>query len=75
MAHISTQPSAGFSILRPFVAFGHGFMAWMERIAVANSRIDEIRHLQSLSDAELAKRGINDREEIVYHVFADRIGI
>jgi hypothetical protein len=50
-------------------------MAWMERIAVANSRIDEIRHLQSLSDAELAKRGINDREEIVYHVFADRIGI
>ncbi len=74
MAHISTQPSAGFSILRPFVAFGHGFMAWMERVAVANSRIDEIRKLQALSDAELAERGI-ERERIVYHVFADRIGI
>jgi len=74
MAHISTQPSAGFSILRPIVAFGHGFVAWMERIAEANSRIDEIRHLQSLSDEELAKRGL-DRDSIVYHVFADRIGI
>lgn len=74
MAHVSTQPHAGFSILRPFVAFGHGFLAWMERIAVANSRIDEIRHLQAMSDEELAKRGI-DREQIVYHVFADRIGI
>ncbi|TDK43816.1 hypothetical protein [Antarcticimicrobium luteum] len=74
MAHISTQPSAGFSILRPFVAFGHGFMAWMERVAVANSRIDEIRRLQSLSDEDLAKRGI-DRDHIVYYVFADRIGI
>ena len=75
MAHISTQPNAGSSILRPFVAFGHGFMTWMERIAIANSRIEEIRHLQSLSDEELAKRGIDDREQIVYHVFADRIGI
>lgn len=74
MAHISTQPSAGFSILRPFVALGHGIMAWMERVAEANSRIDEIRHLQSLSDEDLADRGI-ERDRIVYHVFADRIGI
>lgn len=75
MAHISTQPHAGSSILRPFVTFGHRFVVWMERIAHANSRIDEIRHLQSLSDEELAERGITDREDIVYHVFADRIGI
>ena len=74
MAHISTQPTNGFSILRSLTAIGHGLMAWMERIAIANSRIDEIHHLQSLSDEELAKRGI-ERERIVYHVFADRIGI
>jgi hypothetical protein len=74
MAHISTQPTAGFSILRPLVAMGHGFLAWMERVAEANSRIDEIRHLQSLSDEELAERGI-ERDRIVYHVFSDRIGI
>ena len=74
MAHISTQPADGFSVLRPFVAFGHGFLAWMERVAEANSRIDEIRHLQSMSDAQLAERGIA-RDRIVYHVFADRIGI
>jgi len=74
MAHISTQPTAGFSILRPLSAIGHGLMAWMERIAVAISRLEEINHLQSLSDEELAERGI-ERERIVYHVFADRIGI
>lgn len=74
MAHISSHPVSGFSLTRPFVAFGHAVLAWMERVAEANSRLPEIRHLQSLSDAELAKRGI-ERDRIVYHVFADRIGI
>ncbi|MGE4325393.1 MAG: hypothetical protein AB7E21_14825 [Pseudodonghicola sp.] len=74
MAHTTSQPSAGFSISRPFVAFGHGLWAWMERIAEANSRQDQIKYLQSLSDAELAQRGIK-RDRIVYHVFADRIAI
>ncbi len=74
MAHITTHSHAGFSILRPFVAFGHGVVNWMERIAVANSRIDQIQSLQALSDEELAKRGI-ERDKIVYHVFADRMGI
>ncbi|MDX2484365.1 MAG: hypothetical protein QNK42_11975 [Pseudodonghicola sp.] len=73
MAHITTHSNAGISILRPFVAFGHGLMNWMERIAVANSRIDQIQSLQALSDEELAKRGI-ERDKIVHHVFADRIG-
>ncbi|MGD9861628.1 MAG: hypothetical protein AB7S99_00295 [Pseudodonghicola sp.] len=74
MAHTTSQPSAVFSITRPFVAFGHALGSWIERIAEANSRQDEIQYLQSLSDEELAKRGIK-RDRIVYHVFADRIGI
>lgn len=74
MAHTTSQPSAGFSLSRPFVAIAHGLGAWIERVAEANSRQDEIQYLQSLSDDELSKRGIK-RDRIVYHVFADRIGI
>lgn len=74
MAHTTSQPSAGFSFTRPIVAFAHAFGAWIERIAEANSRQDEIKQLQSLSDEELARRGIR-RDRIVYYVFADRIGI
>ncbi|MDK3018963.1 hypothetical protein [Pseudodonghicola flavimaris] len=74
MAHTTTQPSVGFSIARPFVAFAHHFGAWIERIAEANSRQDQIKYLQALNDEQLAKLGIK-RERIVYHVFADRFGV
>ncbi|GHG92512.1 hypothetical protein [Pseudodonghicola xiamenensis] len=72
MAHTTSQPSAGFSFTRPIVALGHGIWAWMERVAEANSRQDQVKFLQSLSDKELAARGIR-RDRIVEHVFADRL--
>ena len=39
-------------------------------IAETNSRVKEVEHLNHLTDAELAKRGIK-REDIVRHVFRD----
>lgn len=39
----------------------------------AEARFDEIRALQALSDADLARRGI-PRDGIVRHVYADMLG-
>ncbi|SFE85058.1 DUF1127 domain-containing protein [Roseivivax sediminis] len=39
-------------------------------IAEANHRVKRVQHLNALSDAELAKRGIR-REDIARHVFGD----
>lgn len=70
MAHISVNAPAHHSILHfvtaPFRVIGNAMIALGE----ANSRSSEMRILLSLSDDELAKRGIK-REEIVHHVFKD----
>jgi len=36
----------------------------------AQSRVDQIRRLQALSDEQLAERGL-DRDQIVHHVYKD----
>ena len=54
---------------RLFANIGQGFNAYLE----ARSRSGEIEFLNSLSDAELAERGIS-RDRIVHHVFRDRLG-
>ncbi|MCV2878650.1 hypothetical protein OE699_07275 [Sedimentimonas flavescens] len=57
---------AGF--LRPaFAALGAALVSYMER----NTRLDEIRRLEVLSDSELAARGIA-RDRIAHHVFRDK---
>jgi hypothetical protein len=43
---------------------------FFETAAASNRRVRQVQYLQSLSDAELAKRGIK-REEIVHRVFSD----
>ena len=45
--------------------------AALARSMERQSRLDEVRRLEALSDAELAARGIR-REAIVPHVFRDR---
>lgn len=47
-------------------ALARGFMSISEN----NARVRQMEHLQSLSDAALAKRGLR-REDIVRHVFRD----
>jgi uncharacterized protein YjiS (DUF1127 family) len=49
-----------------FTSLGQGFNAYLER----RSRSEEIRRLDSMSDAELAAMGIS-RDRIPHHVFRD----
>ncbi len=66
-----TAPVSILSILSaPFVALGNALIAMAE----ASSRTEEIQLLQSLTDEELAARGLK-RDDIVRHVFADKMGI
>ncbi|MEN9061681.1 DUF1127 domain-containing protein [Ponticoccus litoralis] len=53
-----------------FARIGNRIMNALVMVAEANGRVKQIEHLQSMSDAELARRGIK-RDEIVYHVFRD----
>ncbi len=66
-----TAPVSILSILSaPFVALGNALIAMGE----ASSRTEEVQLLQSLTDEELAARGLK-RDEIVRHVFADKMGM
>ena len=51
-------------------ALGNG----LERLAEAHSRRDQIERLSALSDAQLQALGLR-RDQIVAHVFRDRIGL
>jgi hypothetical protein len=62
--------SLGARLAAPFVAFGRILM----KIAEANSRFEQVQRLQSLSDEDLAARGLT-RDGIVRHVFRDRMYI
>lgn len=48
--------------------------AAIERLAEARSRRDQIERLSALSDAQLKALGLR-RDQIVAHVFRDRIGL
>jgi hypothetical protein len=50
--------------------FFAALFGWMVRVGETDRRVRQVEYLRSLSDAELAARGL-DRENIVRHVFAD----
>lgn len=68
MALTDTSSAAPFSLFKllaaPFRAIESGMISIME----SNSRIQQVDRLQSMSDAQLAARGIK-RDEIVQYVF------
>lgn len=74
MATTTTAPSTvngAFSLLAaPFVAIGN----WMIRLAESNTQVRKAQFLYSLSDEDLAKRGLK-REDIVTHVFGNFHGV
>ncbi|GAA6208603.1 hypothetical protein NBRC116601_18960 [Cognatishimia sp. WU-CL00825] len=74
MATTTLNHSASQSILRtlaaPFIAIGNTLIA----IGEASSRSKQVEFLNSLSDSQLADRGMT-RETIVRHVFSDKMGI
>ena len=70
MAYTALHIGAGSALLHtlaaPFVALGNALI----RLGESNSRMKQVEFLQSLSDAERAKRGIS-RDEIAHYVFKD----
>jgi uncharacterized protein YjiS (DUF1127 family) len=70
MALTSVHPTVSFPVLatvgRFFAAIGNGLVSMGEN----SSRYRQVEALQALSDAELAKRGI-ERQNIVRVVYAD----
>ncbi len=70
MAYISTNNHGavtGTALRDFFFGLANGFNAYLERRA----RTDEMRNLNQLSDAELARMGLT-RDQIPFHVFRDR---
>ncbi|WP_121061535.1 DUF1127 domain-containing protein [Chachezhania antarctica] len=69
MAHITANVPAGRNVQnafsRFFSAIGNGLVVMAEN----NSKMKQIRALEALSDADLAKRGIK-REDIARHVLS-----
>lgn len=70
MAQTATHFFDGKAILRalaaPFNALGNGMIVMAE----ANSRVRQADFLHTLSDAELAERGLR-RDDIARHVFGN----
>jgi len=62
---IHTRPLVA-AIAAPFRAFGRFLIVMAEN----NGRVKEVQYLSSLSDAQLAARGLK-REDIARHVFHD----
>ncbi len=72
MAYASTQNTRTRS--NPLKAIWNALILAMETTCEVNGRTKRINALMSLSDAELARKGLR-REDVVRHVFADRLYI
>lgn len=68
MALISDVPHQSNLIVRAATAFWTGLV----RLGEAGARTKEIEYYKSMSDQELAERGLQ-RSDIVMHVFRDRV--
>lgn len=73
---MATQTISGHAAPNSILTLATGFLSALTRAFAmaknAEARFGEIRSLQALSDAELARRGIA-RENIVRHVYADML--
>lgn len=67
MANATATAQSNFSLLAPFRAVGR----FMIRVGEAGARVKRIEYLNSLTDTQLAERGLK-REDIVREVFHDR---
>ncbi len=72
MADTTHQTQTGFSLSGTIAAVGSSIYSALIRMGEAQSRIQHVKHLQSLSDEELEKLGLK-RDRIVHRVFADSI--
>ncbi len=72
MADTTHHTQTGFSLSGAIAAVGSSIYSALIRMGEAQSRIQHLKHLQSLSDEELEKLGLK-RDRIVHRVFADSI--
>jgi len=73
MANAAVENSFVSPIARTLTAPFAAIWSGMAHLAETNSYLREVEYLQSLSDAQLAQRGLT-REDIVRHVFGPRLG-
>ena len=69
----TAQPTALDIVAGKLQRIGSAILAAFDMYAEAVSRKNEISFLNSLTDEELAARGLT-RDRIVHHVFRDRLG-
>lgn len=55
-----------------FANFGRGLLRFLSALAENNGRYRQVQYLHSLSDAQLAEKGLT-RESIVHHVYRDML--
>lgn len=75
MAYLTTSSTVPFAAPGRWLATAlRALGAGLEHLAEARSRRDQIEQLSALSDAQLQALGLR-RDQIVAHVFRDRIGL
>ncbi|MDA0962095.1 MAG: DUF1127 domain-containing protein [Proteobacteria bacterium] len=72
MTAFTTNSASRLSLGRIAAAPFQAVWDFLVSVGETNARVHRIEALQRLSDAELARRGIR-REDIIRHVFADRL--
>ncbi len=70
MAHYSTEHAAFGPVSNPISRFFATIGNALVLMSTANARVRQVEQLQSLSNEQLAERGIR-REDIARHVFRD----
>lgn len=70
MSHFATPNHSGSGLLDTVAGFFASLWTSAREQAKMEARLRQMRHLESLSDAELAKRGIS-RDRIAHYVFRD----
>ncbi|NNE87885.1 MAG: hypothetical protein HKN27_07390 [Silicimonas sp.] len=70
MAHFATPNQSGSGLLNVISNFFASLWNASRQQAELDSRLRQMRKLEAMSDAELAKRGIA-RDRIAHHVFRD----
>lgn len=74
MAQVSTNAPAHVNFGGAVANFFKSIVTGMMKITEANHLVQKADYLNSLSDAELAQRGLK-REDIARHVFASYMGV
>ncbi|MEY8096412.1 DUF1127 domain-containing protein [Falsihalocynthiibacter sp. S25ZX9] len=72
MAYASTELLAQKKSI--WASVSNGFSAFFTALIESNSRSDQVERFQNMSDRQLADIGL-DRDDIVRHVFADKMGL